>query len=51
MATRTAAVVETELWTDRYRPKRFVDLLGDEVRPSIHARRLEVPRRRQLEPR
>ncbi|GAA5932082.1 hypothetical protein JCM3775_004236 [Rhodotorula graminis] len=28
--TRAAAVVETELWTDRYRPKRFVDLLGDE---------------------
>ncbi|GAA5862595.1 hypothetical protein JCM8547_002120 [Rhodosporidiobolus lusitaniae] len=22
--------VETQLWTDRYRPKRFVDLLGDE---------------------
>lgn len=22
------------LWTDRYRPKRFVDLLGDEVRLS-----------------
>ncbi|GAA5854527.1 hypothetical protein JCM9279_000830 [Rhodotorula babjevae] len=30
IATRAAAVVETELWTDRYRPKRFVDLLGDE---------------------
>ncbi|BGP22340.1 hypothetical protein Rt10032_c07g3187 [Rhodotorula toruloides] len=25
-----AAPVETALWTDRYRPKRFVDLLGDE---------------------
>ncbi|GAA6000732.1 hypothetical protein JCM10207_004630 [Rhodosporidiobolus poonsookiae] len=24
------AAVETALWTDRYRPKRFVDLLGDE---------------------
>lgn len=29
---RTAAPVETSLWTDRYRPKRFIDLLGDEVR-------------------
>ncbi|GAA5979308.1 hypothetical protein JCM10908_002874 [Rhodotorula pacifica] len=27
---RTAAPVETSLWTDRYRPKRFIDLLGDE---------------------
>ncbi|BGP37138.1 Chromosome transmission fidelity protein 18 [Rhodotorula kratochvilovae] len=27
---RAAGPVETELWTDRYRPKRFVDLLGDE---------------------
>ncbi|BGP29547.1 Chromosome transmission fidelity protein 18 [Rhodotorula toruloides] len=25
-----ATPVETALWTDRYRPKRFVDLLGDE---------------------
>jgi len=23
---------ETQLWTDRYRPKKFTDLLGDEVR-------------------
>lgn len=22
---------ENTLWTDRYRPKRFTDLLGDEV--------------------
>ncbi|KAL7336939.1 P-loop containing nucleoside triphosphate hydrolase protein [Rhodotorula toruloides] len=29
--SRAAATpVETALWTDRYRPKRFVDLLGDE---------------------
>ncbi|GJN87911.1 hypothetical protein Rhopal_000866-T1 [Rhodotorula paludigena] len=28
--SRTAAPIETSLWTDRYRPKRFVDLLGDE---------------------
>ncbi|EMS21920.1 chromosome transmission fidelity protein [Rhodotorula toruloides NP11] len=29
--SRAAATpVETTLWTDRYRPKRFVDLLGDE---------------------
>ena len=25
---------ETTLWTDRYRPKKFVDLLGDEVGTS-----------------
>lgn len=34
---RTGAIVdpvevETTLWTDRYRPKKFTDLLGDEVR-------------------
>ncbi|GAA5879108.1 hypothetical protein JCM3774_005574 [Rhodotorula dairenensis] len=28
--SRTAAPIETSLWTDRYRPKRFIDLLGDE---------------------
>ncbi|BGP13306.1 Chromosome transmission fidelity protein 18 [Rhodosporidiobolus nylandii] len=28
--TKTTTTVETMLWTDRYRPKRFVDLLGDE---------------------
>lgn len=26
------APLETSLWTDRYRPKKFTDLLGDEVR-------------------
>ncbi|SCZ92034.1 BZ3500_MvSof-1268-A1-R1_Chr5-3g08294 [Microbotryum saponariae] len=25
---------ETTLWTDRYKPKRFTDLLGDEASPS-----------------
>ncbi|GAA5912902.1 hypothetical protein JCM6882_009509 [Rhodosporidiobolus microsporus] len=30
MDTAAAAPVETMLWTDRYKPKRFVDLLGDE---------------------
>lgn len=29
--------VETTLWTDRYRPKKFVDLLGDEVRIQLKA--------------
>jgi hypothetical protein len=24
--------VESVLWTDRYRPKKFTDLLGDEVK-------------------
>lgn len=28
--------VETALWTDRYRPKKFTDLLGDEVGQEIH---------------
>jgi chromosome transmission fidelity protein 18 len=27
-----SAGVDGTLWTDRYRPKRFTDLLGDEVR-------------------
>lgn len=37
--SRAAATpVETALWTDRYRPKRFVDLLGDEVRPGLALR-------------
>ena len=27
---------ETTLWTDRYRPKKFVDLLGDEVSSALH---------------
>lgn len=31
---RSAAPIETSLWTDRYRPKRFIDLLGDEVRSA-----------------
>ncbi|GAA5826328.1 hypothetical protein JCM11251_007255 [Rhodosporidiobolus azoricus] len=30
MDVGVVAPVETMLWTDRYRPKRFVDLLGDE---------------------
>ena len=25
------APLETSLWTDRYRPKKFTDLLGDEI--------------------
>jgi len=25
---------ESEMWTDRYRPKKFTDLLGDDVRFS-----------------
>lgn len=43
--SRSAASVETSLWTDRYRPKRFIDLLGDEVRQKLPLRRCFVMRR------
>jgi hypothetical protein len=35
---------ETDIWTDRYKPKQFTELLGDEVRARVKRIRSKADR-------